>query len=95
MKVIFREAAKCSVRNIVFYIEEQGYPNRAEKYSRKLVDFGYSLVDFPDKYPICRFDQFAKKDFRCATFDRTYIFIYKIVKNHLIIYHIIHTKRLN
>lgn len=93
-QVVFRERAKLSIHGITFYIEQQGYPATAEKFTKKLLQFGLSLAHFPDKYPICRQNKFAKRNLHCAIFDNTYIFVYKIVKDKLFIYNIIHGKRL-
>lgn len=94
LHVIFSERAEASIFQIKVYIFLEGYPERAEKVADKLYDFGYSLRLFPDKYPFCRFPKFIKRHFRCAVFDHTYIFVYKMVKQHLIIYNVIHGKRL-
>jgi len=89
-KIIFREKAKCSIRDIAFYIEQKGYPETAEKFTEKLVNFGNSLAGFPDAYPVCKQLQFFRRNMRCAVFHRNYIFIYKVVNNILIIYNVIH-----
>lgn len=93
-KIIFREVAKQSLRNIAIYIEEKGYPETSEKYIQRMLDFGKSLLPFPNKYPLCRFPKFAKRSLHCAVFEHAYIFIYKVVKNKLIIYNVIHSKAL-
>lgn len=89
-KVIFRKKAKFAIRDIAFYIELQGYPETAEKFVEKLVRYGHSLSVFPDKYPICKQPQFAKRNMHCAVFHKNYVFVYKLVKTELIIYNIIH-----
>lgn len=93
-QVIFREKAKRSIKDIALYIEESGYPETSEKFSQRLVEFGYSLATFPNKYAVCRFKRFARYNLRCASFERNYIFVYKLVKNELLIYTIAYTKRL-
>ena len=92
--VIFRKRAEKSIFKTFLHISAQGYPDRAERFADRLYDFGYTLNDFPAKYPICRFQRFAKHHFHCATFSRSYVFVYKVVKHQLIIYNIIHGKRL-
>lgn len=89
-KIIFREKAKRSIRDIAFYIEHRGYPETAEKFAEKLVQFGNSLVGIPKLYPICKQTQLAKYKLHCAVFHKNYIFVYKFVKNTLIIYTVIH-----
>ena len=93
-QVIFRKKAKQSIEEVSLYVEQNGYPETAEQYAQRMIDFGYSLTIFPNKYPICRFEKFAKRTLHCAAFDKTYIFVYKTVRNQLVIYNIIHGKRL-
>ncbi|MFH1320729.1 MAG: type II toxin-antitoxin system RelE/ParE family toxin [Bacteroidota bacterium] len=93
-QVVFRRKARRSIHEIALYIEQKGYPETAEKYAKKLTDFGDSLAIFPKKYTICRQQGFARRNFSYATFDKTYVFLYKPVKNKLIIYNVIHGKRL-
>ena len=92
--VIFKKIAANNIAKAAFYIAEKGYPETAQKYRKRLYSFGRSLSDFPEKYPICRHQSYAKRKYRCATFDKTYIFVHKLVKNKLIIYNVIHSKRL-
>ena len=91
-KVIFLRAAEKNIFQIYIYLVLQGYPETAERFTDKLYDFGYSLANFPDKYRLCRFPKFSRRSLHCAVFDRAYIFTYKVVKNKLIIYNVIHSK---
>ena len=90
MIVIYAPKAKNSINNIAVYIEKKGYPETAEKFADKLYKFGNSLIDFPEKYPVCKQARFAKRNMCCAVFHKNYIFVYKLVQNELIIYNIIH-----
>jgi plasmid stabilization system protein ParE len=94
-KVIFRDRAKQAVLNIVLYIELKGYPETAEKFAVRLVQFGYSLANFPDKYPICKKLILAKRNLHCAVFDKNYIFIYKVINKRLVIYNVINVRTYN
>jgi toxin ParE1/3/4 len=94
MKVIIKPKAEKSIASIGAYISEEGYPETAEDYLDRMKEFVKSLVSFPDKYPICRQNKFAKRNLHCAVFESTYTFIYKVVKSQLIIYIVIHGKRL-
>lgn len=94
LEVIFKKKAINNINHTTAYIIGKGYPMNAVKYADRLYDFGQSLAIFPDKPPVCRFPKFSKKGFHCAVFDGTYIFVYKVDKNKLIIFNIIHSKRL-
>jgi plasmid stabilization system protein ParE len=94
MTVIYAPKAKNSIDEITAYIEEKGYTETAENFGDRLYTFGNSLAVFPDKYPLCRFLKLAKRNLHCAVFESTYIFTYKVVNRKLIIYNVIHGKRL-
>jgi plasmid stabilization system protein ParE len=72
----------------------QGYPETAEKFVDQLYDFGYKLNRFPLGYPICRHEKFKKRGLRCAVFHKNYIFVYKVTKNKVIVYNVVHGKTL-
>lgn len=92
IKVAFQAKAENTIYEISKFIAKKGYPETSKKFAEKLYQFGNSLAGFPDKYPLCRFPKFAKRKLHCAVFDSTYFFTYKVVKNKLIIYNVIHTK---
>ena len=93
IKLIFRKRAQKSIRNFAINIKKKGYPEAAENFAEKLFAFGNSINIFPEKYAICRKPSLAKRKFRCAVFKNNYIFIYKIIKNELIIFNVIHSSR--
>ena len=90
LKVVFKPKADRQILNIMIYIATKGYPERAVKFSDKLYEFGYSLGILPEKYPVCRQKQLAKRKMHCAVFKKNYILVYKVVKNTLYIYNVIH-----
>ncbi|MBE9467303.1 MAG: type II toxin-antitoxin system RelE/ParE family toxin [Bacteroidetes bacterium] len=83
-----------SISRIAYYIAQKGNPENAIKFISKMKDFAYSLAIFPEKYPICRHISYAKRKYRCAVLKKYYIFIYKVIKNELVIFNIIHGTRL-
>ena len=89
-KVVFKPKADRRILAIMMYIAEQGNPERAVTFSNELYEFGYSLATVPFGYPVCRHPQLAKRKMRCATFRKTYIFIYKPIRHTIVIYNIIH-----
>lgn len=93
-KIEWRKEAAQSIASIADYISEKGFSETSKQYAGRLYAFGESLLVFPGKYPICRFQKLAMRNLRCAVFEHNYIFIYKIVKHILIIYNVIHGKRL-
>jgi plasmid stabilization system protein ParE len=86
-------AAK-SVQKIANYISTQGNPDNALRYILKLQKFINSLVIYPEKVGLCKQVSFAKRNYYCAVFDKTYIIVYKIKGNDIYIYNVIHGSRL-
>lgn len=76
------------------YIRDKGYPDTADRFVKRMRVFAKSLGDFPDKYPLCRFKRFSLSGFRCAVFEHILIFVYRVENDELIIYNVVHVKRL-
>jgi len=94
MIVFYQEKARKAIVKASLSIEEQGFPIAADNFHLRLLEFGDSLTIFPEKYPICHISRFAKRSLRCAVFEHNHIFIYKVIAGELIIFNIIHAKRL-
>ncbi len=93
-KIEWKKEADRSIAGIAYYITEKGFPETSKKYADRLYAFGESLLVFPEKYPVCRFQKLAKRMMRCAVFEQNYIFIYKTIQGKLFIYNVIHGKAL-
>ncbi|OFX16447.1 MAG: hypothetical protein A2033_08370 [Bacteroidetes bacterium GWA2_31_9] len=94
IEVVYKEKARLSIQSIAMYIEENGYPETSEKFAIKLFEFGDSLENFPNKYPLCKRKSLKRQNLKCATFKKNYIFVYKLIETELVIYNVIHSKRL-
>ncbi|MDQ1265781.1 MAG: hypothetical protein QG635_933 [Bacteroidota bacterium] len=94
MKVVFGKKAEAKLNIILGYIVVEGYPETAIRFIEKFRNFGESLSLFPEKYPICRFPELAEKKYRCAVFEKNYIFVYKELEQEIVIFDIFHVKRL-
>ncbi len=84
-EVVFREKAKKAICDVAIYISEEGYPDNAAKFAEKRILFGFSLANFPQKFPKCRYEQFSGRQLHCAVFEK-YVFIYKVLNHQVIIY---------
>jgi len=91
--VRWRARARNSLQFLYDYISIDA-PLNAGKYINRLIDFGDSLAIFPNKYPLCRYERFSENEFHCAIFEKNHVFVYKIKDQHIIIYNIVHVKRL-
>lgn len=92
-QIIYLPTAIDNIIAISLYIESKGYPMTAQKFKKKLFNFGNSLINFPEKYPLCKKPKLFKRKYRCAVFKKNYIFIYKPFKNKMVIYNVIHASR--
>lgn len=93
-QVVFKRSALRSIGQIATYIEEQGYPTTAERYVQRLLTFARSLSQFPNKYQLCKSEKLRAAGFRCASFEKTYVLVYKELSSKTVIFHVIHGKRL-
>lgn len=93
-QVIWKERAKKSLQNIFLYIYKDS-PENAIKFNDKLIEFGESIGYIPEKYPISRHKSYKKRNFRSATFKKNYVFLYKIIDNKIVIFNIVHAKRIS
>ena len=94
MEVILKERAQASIRRIALYIFKKGYPDTAIKFAKQLEEFALTLANFPDKHPLCRQKSYAKRKFHCVPFESSYIFIYKVISNRLIVLNIVQAARI-
>lgn len=95
MNVVLRPRAQKSIASISDYIEKAGYPDTAYKFISRMEKFTEPLCAFPDKYPICRNKKFAKHGYHCAVFEKSYIFLYKVVGRQLIVFNVVHGRRIS
>jgi plasmid stabilization system protein ParE len=91
INVVFSPKAEKSLFLIAFYIGVKGYPNNAVNFYQRLIEFGDSLGNMPEKHNLCRHKIFAKHKYRCAVYKSSYVFIYKITDKSVIIMNIIHS----
>ena len=90
MKVIIKKSALESIEQIVDYISSEiKLPETALRYTDKLIEFGFDLGKYYKIYTPCKNIKLAKRGLRCATFDKKWVFAYKIGSKSVIIHQII------
>ncbi len=94
MKIEISRKAENDLIDILNYISEKGYPETALNYVSRMEEFTLSLALYHNKYPLCRYSAFLKANFRCAVFENSYVFIYKVEGTKLRVVRIIHGKNL-
>jgi plasmid stabilization system protein ParE len=95
MKVTTSSAAKRDIAENIKYISDKGYPHNAEKLYDRMLAFIPTLGEMPEKYAICRNKRFGEKQYRCAVFEQSYLFVYAINKNSVLLLRVIHGLRLS
>lgn len=94
MKIEISRKAEKDLIDILNYISEKGYPETALNYVSRMEEFTLSLALYHNKYPLCRYSAFLKANFRCAVFENSYVFIYKVESAKIRVIRIIHGKNL-
>ncbi len=96
MKAVLKPSAENAITSIADYISETiKMPDTALKYIDKLLNFADSISHAPNAYTICKYPKWKVETLKCATFDKTWIFAFKIIKNTVVIYYIKNGKLIN
>ena len=93
MKLIYTPKANLAILKQFLYVLAKGYPKTAHKFYDDLYNFGNNLAKYPGAHAICRQPQLAKRKMRCAIFKKNYIFIYRVERNEVVIYNVVHGRR--
>ena len=93
--VIISDAVQQKITELECYlVDELKLSEEASlKRSRCMREFVRSLGNNAD-YPICRFKKWQTLGYRCAVFERTWIFAYEIFDNGIIVCDMSHTATL-
>ncbi len=95
MKVTTSARAKKDIAENIKYISDKGSPHNAEKLYDRMLAFIPTLGEMPEKYALCRHKRFGKKQYRCAIFEQSYVFVFAIHKNSVLLLRVIHGLRLS
>jgi plasmid stabilization system protein ParE len=93
IQVIWQKRAENALSRFHQYIAKNN-PQNARQFIDRMVDFGETLGDFPDKFPISRFPRFADRNYHSAVFEHDFIFFYRVKGKKLFICNVIRTSRL-
>jgi plasmid stabilization system protein ParE len=93
-EVIYLARAEATLDAIFHYVTRRGYPETAERFVKRLVEFGNALGRFPEKFAPCRFSTLSQSGQRCAVFEQDYVFVYHVRPRTVVITNIMHVKRL-
>ena len=95
MEVVLNKNANKTLDDLSSYLAlELKVPDTATKYIAKLRLFAKSLELHHFAYPICNNEKFRKKDWRCATFNKKWVFAYQIKEDKIVIHEIVFGKLL-
>ena len=90
MKVLIRRTALRTVEQLAAYItDEIKMPATALAYTEKLIEFGMSLGKYYNAYPLCNDKKLLAQELYCATFDKKWVFVYRIGTSSVIIQRIV------
>lgn len=93
MKVFFTIKASHSILSLADYISDEiKMPITASRYADKIKDFGLSIGTNPNAWPICNSKKYSVLNYRCAIFDKKWVFVYSITTKHVIIRDVVNGK---
>lgn len=95
MIVLTSALAQQDIAENIKYISDKGSPHNAEKLYDRMLAFIPTLGEMPEKYALCRHKRFNIKQYRCAVFEQSYVFVYVIHKNNILLLRVIHGLRLS
>jgi|GEM_PF-2392808 len=96
MKVILKASAEKTIFELAEYITtELQMPETANKYIDKILFFASQIATTYPAYTLCKYPEWGKRKLHCATFYKTWMFALKIVKQQVVIFHIVNGKLLN
>lgn len=86
MKVLFTKKSKNSIFSLIDYLSDIiQMPETAARYADRMHEFGLALGVTPYGWPICKSISLSQKGYRCAVFEKQWIFVYSILNNRIII----------
>jgi len=91
-KVIISDIVRNKIESLeCFLVDELKLSEEAAlKRSQRMRDFVSSLV-MPTCYPLCRFQQWSLLGYRCAVFEKSWVFAYEAFDEGVIVRDMSHT----
>jgi hypothetical protein len=84
-KISILEPAATAVAEIAFFIESNGLPLTAKKFTNEVFDFFESLADERIEYRKCIYKKWQTLDYRCITYKRKYVVAFISGKDEIVI----------
>ena len=91
----YNRKALRDIDQIEQHISEKGYPATAVSYTDRLMAQARKLTTMPERNTLCKYPEFARKNFHCSIFEKTYIIVYSINKTRIVVKRVIHGSQLN
>ena len=94
MKVIWTAQGFRKLIELVAYLTEFLGPEKANQFQQELIDYcTKKLKEHPERNPPCRFSELQKAGYRCLTFKKKYIVVFKEENKKVIIIGVFSSKR--
>jgi hypothetical protein len=95
MNLVFKPTAQEAIKLLAKYIaDEILMPETAMKYIDKLIVFANGIAITPAAHTFCKYPPWKIKKLQCATFDKKWVFAYKIVNKNVVVFYIVNSKLL-
>jgi plasmid stabilization system protein ParE len=92
--VVVAQRAIEEMASIAYYIADRGLPETAKRNYDRMLAFAETLGHMPNKYAICRKRAFKRWNYRCAVFENSHVFIYKIHNDTVRLLSVLHGRQL-
>ena len=91
-KVLISDLVRNKLEKLEYYLvdELKLSEEAALKRSQRMREF-VSSITMPTSYPLCRFIRWQNLGYRCAVFEKTWVFAYEIFDDGIIVRDMSHT----
>lgn len=84
-EIVVKETAAENISEIAWYIESQGLPATAEKFTDDIYDLIVKLADSRRSHALCREPERAKMGYKCVAYKKKYTIVFIETDDQIII----------
>lgn len=91
--VVLTRKALNNLKKLTSYIvSEIKMPQTGYRYGKKMRLFAKAIGTNPNAWPICNSKKYSTHNYRCAIFDKKWVFVYSITPKHVVIRDVVNGK---
>jgi len=89
LTVLIKPDAQNTINEIAEFIDGINTPGAGDRWTDRILDFIAAYAQPGAQYALCNNPELANELFSCVTFNN-WVIVFKIEKNTLVVYHVIH-----